>query len=188
MRRLSGNDTRRSADHPHPELSDAVMVSRFWRLVDRKGADECWEWLGYRHESGYGVFTTPEGRKGAHELALSFTTGEKRLPGLMTCHSCDNPPCCNPNHLRFDTAQGNVDDMVSRGRLAVGEASNRTQLTDADVLLMRERRAMGARHKDLAIDFGATTAAVTAIVHGRNWRHVGGPITNRRISRTRGEA
>ena len=110
--RLSGNDRRRVAEHPDPSLAEAVSVSRFWRLVDRRGTHECWPFTGYFDEAGYGAFTDEAGRRRpAHELALSFTTGEVRHPDLDTCHSCDNPRCCNPEHLRFDTRQSNVDDM-----------------------------------------------------------------------------
>lgn len=183
--RLSGNDRRRVAENPHDELRAAVSVSRFWRLVDMGGMDECWPFRGYRDRAGYGIFTDENGRRlGAHEAALSYTTGEKRHPSLETCHSCDNPPCCNPNHLRFDTRQSNVQDMIDRDRHKRGSQISK-RLTESDVVLMRERRALGARHKDLASDFGVTIAAVTAIVHGRNWKHVGGPVTNRHISRTK---
>lgn len=184
--RLSGNNNRRIAESPHDDLADAVTVSRFWRLVDRKADDDCWLFQGYLDRNGYGVFVDGTGRKRpAHELALSYTTGEMKLPGLDTCHSCDRPTCCNPNHLRFDTRQSNVDDMVKRERGARGSRSPHTHLTEADVVLIRRRREMGARHKDLAIDFNISPGAVTAIVHGRNWKHVGGPITNRSKSSTK---
>lgn len=36
--------------------------------------------------------------------------------GLVVRHSCDNPPCCNPDHLLIGTQQDNVNDMIERGR------------------------------------------------------------------------
>lgn len=159
---------------PHPELADAISVSRFWALVSRRGEDECWPWQGDANK-GYGVFHYRGHLHGAHELALSFTTGEKRLDQLDTCHTCDNPICCNPNHLRFDTRRANVQDMHERGR-----ARNGAKLTAEDVRLMRERRAAGARQRDLARDFGITDGQVSMIVRGIRWAEAGGPIETRR--------
>lgn len=33
------------------------------------------------------------------------------------CHTCDNPPCCNPAHLYVGTRKQNVADAVERRRL-----------------------------------------------------------------------
>lgn len=164
--------TRKISADPHPELAEAVMVSRFWRLVNITSEGECWPWTGYLDNDGYGLFVFHGRRRPAHELAYSFTYGEKRLPTLDTCHSCDNPPCCNPNHLRFGTRQSNVDEMRERDRAAT---PNR-KLTDAQVIEMRERRASGARQKDLAEHYGITDGAVSMIVRGLQWANVGGPI------------
>lgn len=159
---------------PHPDFAEAISISRFWSLIDRRGADDCWPWLGDTRR-GYGVFYHRNRLHGAHELALSFTTGEKRLDKLDTCHACDNPICCNPNHLRFDTRLGNVHDMHERGR-----ARSSWKLTAEDVRLLRERRAAGARQKDLARDFGITCGQVSMIVRGLRWAKAGGPIEERR--------
>jgi len=162
----------------------AVKVTEFWANVEVRSASECWPWTGY-NEAGYGKFFFEGAMRGAHELAVTFTTGERRDPSLDTCHSCDNPPCCNPAHLRFDTRQSNVTEMHNRGRALVGSLSVATSLTEEDVLQIRMRRAAGAQHKALAADFGVTVPCISAIVLGKNWKHVGGPITNRKINRTR---
>lgn len=177
---------RRSVNRdPAPDLVQAIALSRFWRSIDIRSDEECWPWTGDLSKDGYGTFFYLGRMWGAHELALSFTTGEKRHPDLDTCHECDNPPCCNPGHLRFGTRQSNVDEMRERDRNVYGSRSRFTKLTESQVLMIRERRALGARQNDLARDFEISVAAVTAIVHGRTWRHVGGPITNRQIARTR---
>ena len=161
---------RRVAASPHPELSEAVSVTRFWRLVDVRATDECWPWLG-EYDRDYGVFHYRGKMRRAPELALSFTYGEKRLESLDTCHECDNPSCVNPDHLRFDTRQSNVDDMMRRGR------GNHGRKLDAErVRLIRERRAAGARQKDLAQQFGITDGEVSMIVRGLRWANAGGPI------------
>lgn len=169
------NPRRRVVHDPHPTLRDATAVSRFWSLVDRGPDDTCWPWLGDTSK-GYGVFTWGGTVFGAHELALSFTTGERRIPSLDTCHSCDNPICCNPAHLRFDSRAANVADMVSRGR-----ASRALQrLSDEQVRTIRERRAAGARQCDLARDFGVTDGWISELVRGIRRPQAGGPFETER--------
>lgn len=174
--------TRRNPNnHADPSLRDAVDVTRFWGLVSRDQRDVCWYWRGDTDADGYGVFAWHGKKVHAHELALSFTTGERRLEQLDTCHSCDNPPCCNPAHLRFDTRLSNVTEMHDRGR-----ARKATKLTAEQVVLMRERRAAGARQIDLAEQFGITDGQVSMIIRGRRWATTGGPIeTERKYNRER---
>ena len=177
-------DTRRCA-HDAPPLDceiciearcAAFKVTDFWSKVDSSGGpDACWPWTGYA-EKGYGLFFWQGRKVGSHELAVTFTTGEARHPDLETCHSCDNPICCNPAHLRFDTRQGNVDDMTGRGRQARGSANGHAKLTEADVLTMRRRADAGATGKALSAEYGVSQALVTEILRGNRWQHVGGPL------------
>lgn len=160
---------RSTARDPHPMFTDAVSVSRFWSLVDTSG--DCWKWQGDTDRNGYGIFQFRGKRFGAHELALSFTTGEKRAEGFDTCHSCDNPACCRPAHLRFDSRLSNVREMHERGR-----AARSGRLTDEQVYEIRIRRESGARQKDLARDYGITDGQVSMIVRGLRWPDAPGPI------------
>jgi hypothetical protein len=81
------------------------LIEEFWSLVDIRGPDECWLYVGKGD-----MFK----RVIAPVLACATRIGP---PGdLFTLHSCDNPPCCNPAHLRQGTHEDNVRDMVERGR------------------------------------------------------------------------
>lgn len=155
-----------------------MRVTEFWMSVTRGEPDECWPWTGYA-EDGYGRFFWDGRMVGAHELALTFTTGERRLPELDTCHSCNNPPCCNPRHLRFDTRQGNVDDMVLAGRAA----KPNLRISDETVRLIRKRRAAGANQEDLAAQYGCSASWISMIVNGRKRAAAGGPIIPRQYNR-----
>lgn len=167
---------RRSVNqHPAPEFSEAVTVSRFWRNVSIGDEEACWPWTGDVDKNGYGLFSYHGRHRPAHELAFSFTTGEKRAANLVTCHSCDNLPCCNPAHLRFDTQRENVADMDARSR-----RRSTVKLTEVDIRAIRERRSCGARQKDLAEQYGVTDGQISMIVRGIRWRNAGGPIERER--------
>lgn len=180
MIKQRGLPTRRKVNaDPHPALAEAVAVSRFWRSVGMRDADECWPWKGDQDGNGYGIFTYNGVRRPAHELARSFSVGELRPHGYDTCHSCDVPLCCNPMHLRFGTRQDNVDDMWARGRGLSGESHPDAKVTDQQVREIRERRSLGARQADLAVDYGVSAAYISEIVNGLVRQEAGGPITGR---------
>ena len=74
----------------------------------------CWEWQGSRLPSGYGRL----GHRYVHRAMYEVSHGP--IPdGLFVLHACDNPPCCNPDHLRVGTAKDNSRDAVDRKRLWV---------------------------------------------------------------------
>lgn len=154
-------------------IEAASRVTEFWRSVEVRGDDECWEWTGYA-EGGYGQFYWLGKMTGAHELAVTFTTGERRAPNLETCHSCHNPGCCNPAHLRFDTRQGNVDDMLHAGR------QYRGRFTASEVETIRQRYAHGARQQTLADDYSVTNGFISMIVRGERYPADPGPISEKR--------
>ena len=51
-----------------------------------------------------------------HRLVWEAHNAEPIPENMVVRHTCDNPQCCNPNHLLLGTMQDNVDDMFSRGR------------------------------------------------------------------------
>ena len=95
------------------------VVASFWSKVDVQQSNNlCWEWRASVDSKGYGQFKAvgqlPAMR--AHRIAWEIWH-EKDVPeGMFILHSCDNPRCCNPGHLRPGTHNDNMADMVSRGR------------------------------------------------------------------------
>lgn len=162
-------------------IEAAPRVTKFWMTVAISGDEsECWPWLGYQ-EDGYGQFYWDGRMVGAHELALTFATGERRASNLDTCHGCNNPICCNPKHLRFDTRASNVADMCKAGRQRPG------RFTDAQVITIRERYANGASQLNLARDYGVSNGLISSIVRGLRYSRVGGPISRKRERYNSGE-
>ena len=92
------------------------MHHRFWSKVDAAPSDMCWEWLAGKTREGYGQFKVDGKQHPAHRVAFKLAYGY--LPaGLLVRHTCDNPGCCNPNHLILGTNQDNMSDVAARNRL-----------------------------------------------------------------------
>ena len=71
----------------------------------------CWCWNGPRDRQGYG--RVGDGRLAHREI---YREVKGNPDGFMILHSCDNPSCCNPDHLSLGTAKDNAQDAVRRGR------------------------------------------------------------------------
>jgi hypothetical protein len=96
-------------------------VERFWSKVSK--SDGCWLWIAYRDEKGYGAFGFKGKVQRAHRVAYELALGPI-APGMHVLHSCDNPSCVNPSHLRLGTHADNMRDRIERGR---NPHLNRTQ-------------------------------------------------------------
>lgn len=92
------------------------LAERLWARVRK--TETCWIWEGSRNALGYG--NIGRGGRGAgnvstHRAAWELTYGS--VPdGKYLLHSCDNPPCCNPAHLRLGTAVENNAEWMVRGK------------------------------------------------------------------------
>lgn len=89
---------------------------RFEAQVDRQGPiaknrpdlGRCWLWIGAKIKSGYGVILVAGKSLKVHRWAYERFKGPIP-PGLTLDHfACDNPPCCNPNHVRPATTRENT--------------------------------------------------------------------------------
>lgn len=114
-------------------------------IEDRCVIDEstgCWLWSGAKSGAGYGkIARVIDGKKKylkAHRVMASLVIGD--VTDKFVCHTCDVPSCCNPEHLFIGTAQDNVTDMISKGRMYnrnKGHDSVNAKLTPEQIHIIR---------------------------------------------------
>lgn len=138
----------------------------------RVGPDTgCWEWQGAKNDRGYGQVYADGKLHYTHRVIFAHYHRPLR-GGEMVLHSCDNPGCCNPEHLSAGTQLDNMRDCRSKGRNASGERNGRAKLDAQAAEQVRVLYATGEyTQAELGRQFGINQSQVSYIVTGRYWKH-----------------
>ncbi len=90
------------------------IKERFESKIELIPFHTCWEWTGCKSK-GYGLFQINRRSVRAHRFSYKLYKGDFD-ENLKILHSCDNPSCVNPDHLRVGTQVENIKDRVERNR------------------------------------------------------------------------
>lgn len=137
----------------------------------------CWEWNRYRDDDGYGRTRIGKNRSQQRAHRISYEAFKESIPeGMVVMHSCDNPCCCNPDHLSVGTQLENIADSRNKRRGGSywypGAENPKSILTDDDVRAIRKLRAANMPYSKIAeqVKCGKTLAVLVAT--GKRWAHV----------------
>lgn len=159
--------------------SSVAGRKRFWDKVKIGHPNKCWEWQRSFYRNGYGVYCIgilKDGKtitgKGflTHRLAYFLHHGD--WPKLCVLHRCDNTKCCNPKHLFLGTQIENLNDMIRKGRKAVGERVNLAKLKTVEVVEIRQLYKRGITQQILATSYKTSRTNISHIVNRASWKHV----------------
>ncbi len=149
----AGQEPQEGAPRFSPE-----KIARFWSRVNRDGPiiypdlGKCWMWTGAINGRGYGSLVIDAKAMTPHKLAATLSMGT--VPdGMYVCHRCDNPPCCNPDHLFIGTPLQNISDAYEKDR--------KGKITTLQKELVRSLLLQGMRNKDIASRAGIDYRMVT---------------------------
>jgi len=180
-----------------------MLNDRFWTKVNRDAPNDCWEWTANKNNHGYGMFSLGAvvGKKLAHRLSFEDAKGPIPIGGLIL-HSCDNPACVNPDHLRVGTHKDNTQDCFDRKRRTLppvisgpdhwrnrypervlhGQEVPTSKLTTEQVIALRIAYVSGVKYDVLSAEYGLPVHSLKDITTGISWQHIlglyGSPTLN----------
>ena len=136
----------------------------------------CWLWIGSANSYGYGqAWEASPNRKHIHTHRKAYELWKGQVPsGSFVCHSCDNPRCCNPDHLFLGTAADNSADMKHKNRHRFGDNHHTRKLSSGQVMEILSvptpvpPTSVGA----MAEKFGVSRACIYQILSGKRWCHL----------------
>lgn len=97
---------------------------------------------------------------------------------LWVLHKCDNPSCCNPEHLFLGTPKDNMQDAKNKNRLYqvgknnFGEKASRAKLKEYQVLEIKKLLSEGKKDTELCRKYKVHINTIVAIRRGWNWKHL----------------
>lgn len=138
------------------------------KYIDRKGLQECWPWISATTTDGYPRFGAEGTQWYVTRLVYQKRHGEVLdWTGRLIMHLCNNPRCCNPDHLYLGTPKENMEHAGSCGMLSRKWVQNgNSKLNQEQVAAIRlDTRPSRA----VAKAFGIEKTQVLRIRKGVHW-------------------
>ena len=141
------------------------------------GNEYCIPYKGCKSKKGYGRRRVLGKLELAHRVSWRESYGEIP-PGMFVLHRCNNPACCNPEHLYLGTNADNVAYKVACGRQGRifgnthtrGSKCKLSVLNEEQVVCIMARLLTGRESQtEISRCFGVSPMAITHIWKGDRW-------------------
>lgn len=124
---------------------------------------DCIIWKGALNSGGYPITWFNGKIAYAHRVVVGANKGE------VVMHTCDNPKCVNPEHLKVGTHAENSADMVRKGRQAKGERCAASKFSKDTIDSIRNLRGVLSSRK-VGNLFGMSKTNVLDVWNNRIWK------------------
>jgi hypothetical protein len=144
----------------------------FWTFISKNPNTNCWEWTG-QLKGGYGYFSINHKDIPVHRLMFKKYKGIIP-PKINVCHSCDNPKCCNPDHLWLGTQADNIADMHIKKRdyKSFGENHHTAKINENNVREIRKKYKEGMKMKSIHRLLNIPYRTIQHVCTGNTWKHI----------------
>lgn len=131
------------------------------------------EWTKQKDKDGYGRLKYMKKDIRVHRFMLEMKLNKELGSDIVTRHTCNNPPCCNPEHLLEGSSIDNINDKIKSGRCIGprGELQWRSKLTKEQVIEIYSLKNIMSK-SDLAKRYNVGRLCILKIHNGTNWKHV----------------
>lgn len=124
------------------------------------GSGPCWVWQWSRFNTGYGRLALSNGYVTIHRLTYRMLVGPIP-PDHELHHTCENKPCCNPDHLLPVTREEHLK-LTARVKL------DRTKAAE-----VRRMAAAGVPVPEIMRRFGISDRQARRVINGEQWADAG---------------
>lgn len=148
------------------------------RILDNIEIDNdtgCWNWQGGKNQRGYGLIQSKDDdgiwkSRAVHRVSYELYNGSIPV-GLLACHHCDNPSCCNPQHIYIGTQKMNMADMISKGRKNPSRGANhwKAKVSDDEIASIRDNPDT---YSSIGLQYGISASQVHRIKSRQSWKHI----------------
>jgi|SaaInlV_200m_DNA_3_1039701.scaffolds.fasta_scaffold02567_5 predicted DNA-binding protein YlxM (UPF0122 family) len=152
------------------------ILDRFWSKVEFKylengeiDTNACMEWTAGTNYNSYGQFTIGKIHYLTHRFSFECFNGPVDFD-LVVRHTCNNPLCLNPLHLKVGTQQENIDDMMAANR----QSKNVESLTKKQVLEIKELLDQYVKIIVIAERYNVHFQTISNIRRGKYWSRITG--------------
>lgn len=118
--------------------------------------------------TGYMKITYRNARTYIHRVSYMLHKGEV-FSHQVVRHTCDNPICCNPDHLVLGTQLDNINDRTTRGRTAIGLTHGKSKFNEEQV---RYIRSCVISQRKMAEKFNVNRSTIQDIQNGRTYNDI----------------
>lgn len=153
--------------HGNPTAGIKWGEGKEWirRHVSHTG-DACLMYPFHKDPNGYARVNEKGKSSLGTRMMCALAHGEPPSNKHHAAHSCGNPSCINPMHLRWATPSENERDKVLHGTSNRGSRHGMSKLKAEQVLtILNDNRSS----YQVAKDFGVSPRTIRMIREGRNW-------------------
>lgn len=141
---------------------DKSVYARLAKCISIGEKDQCWLWKG-----GFPYPRLSLGDKRRRQRAYRITYQMFKGPiseSDIACHVCDNPSCCNPDHIFIGTQKDNIQDCMRKNRrnLPTNEKHWKARLTNDQIEAIRADTRL---QREIASDYNTDQGYISHIKH-----------------------